>query len=94
MRNTYYVYILASRPHGAIYVGVTNNLDRRVGEHRDGIAGQHTQTYKIKKLVYYEIFDRIDDAITREKQIKKWNRAWKVRLIEEKNSKWKDLANC
>ncbi len=67
MPKEYYVYILASRPNGAIYIGVTNDLDRRVWEHKEGIASKHTQKYKIDKLVYFECFDQIDDAIAREK---------------------------
>lgn len=92
MKKEYYVYILASRPHGAIYVGVTNNLDKRVGEHRDGTASLHTRKYDIKKLVYFEVYDRIDDAIAREKQLKRWRRAWKDALIAERNPEWKDLS--
>jgi len=89
--HNYYVYILASRPHGAIYIGVTNDLSHRVLEHRAGRGSQHTSKYKIFKLVYYEHFDNIDEAITREKRLKKWNRAWKDRIIEEQNPHWDDL---
>lgn len=92
MKKEYFVYILASRPHGAIYVGVTNDLWGRIEDHKDGVASKHTQKYRIDKLVYFEVFDRIDEAIDREKKLKKWNRAWKVRLIEERNAAWNDLS--
>ena len=92
MSKEYYVYILASRPNGAIYIGVTNDLMRRVEEHKDGLASKHTKKYRIGRLIYYEIYDRIDEAIAREKKLKKWNRAWKLRLIEERNPEWNDLA--
>ena len=92
MTKEYFVYILASRRNGAIYIGVTNDLWRRVEEHKEGIASKHTKKYRIDKLVYFEIFDRIDDAIDREKKFKNWNRAWKVRLVEEMNPEWRDLS--
>ena len=89
--HNYYVYILASRPHGAIYIGVTNDLAHRVREHRSGRGSHHTSKYKIFHLVYWEHFGNIDDAITREKRLKKWNRAWKNRIVEERNPNWDDL---
>ncbi len=92
MVKEYFVYIMASRPHGAIYIGVTNDVWRRAEEHKDGTASKHTKKYRIDQLVYYEVFDDIDAAIEREKQMKKWNRAWKVRVIEEMNPNWEDLA--
>jgi putative endonuclease len=86
-----YLYILASRPGGAIYVGVTNDLIRRVFEHRSGTVDGFTKRYNIKLLVYFEPFDSIYDAIQREKNIKHWPRAWKTRLIYQQNPAWRDL---
>jgi putative endonuclease len=87
----YYVYILASRPGGAIYVGVTNDLVRRVYEHRMGLVPRFTKRYGIGRLVYFEVYDSAYQAIQREKNIKHWPRAWKTRLIGESNSTWRDL---
>ncbi len=92
-QNKYYVYVLASRPYGAIYIGVTNNLAKRILEHKQGRFDGHTKKYDIHRLVYYEFFDRIDDAIDREKRLKKWRRAWKDELIEKMNPDWNDLSN-
>ena len=89
--RTFYVYILASRIGGSQYIGVTNDLLRRVGEHRLKLAEGFTKKYEIAKLVYFEQFDDIENAIRREKRLKKWNRAWKIRLIEELNPNWDDL---
>jgi len=88
---SYYVYILTNRPNGTLYIGVTNNLERRISEHRLKTVAGFTKRYDIDRLVYYETFDRIDDAIAREKQLKHWNRAWKVRLILQNNPEWHDL---
>ena len=88
----YYVYILASRPHGAIYVGVTNDLPRRIDQYKNGEASAHTRKYNIFRLVYFETFDHIDDAITFEKRLKKWRRAWKDGLIEKHNPNWDELT--
>jgi putative endonuclease len=90
-KRQYYVYILASRPGGALYVGVTNDLVRRVWEHRNGFADSHTKRYRIFRLVYYEIYPSIVDAIQREKNVKHWSRAWKTRLIAQANPTWRDL---
>jgi putative endonuclease len=87
----YYVYILASRKDGAIYVGVTNDIVRRVYEHRINAVPGFTSKYNITQLVWFEIYDDPTNAITREKELKKWKRAWKVNLIEEQNPEWKDL---
>jgi putative endonuclease len=87
----YFVYILASRIGGTIYIGVTNDLLRRVHEHKQKLAEGFTKKYGVSNLVYYEVHSDIEAAITREKQLKKWNRAWKVRLIEETNPNWDDL---
>jgi putative endonuclease len=86
-----YVYILASRPGGAIYVGVTSNLVRRVWEHRNAEVDGHTKRYGIYRLVYFEVLDSIREAIQREKNIKHWPRAWKTRLISQSNPEWRDL---
>jgi putative endonuclease len=87
----YFVYILASKIGGTLYIGVTNDLVRRVYGHRQKLAEGFTKKYDVSNLVYYEAHSDIEAAITREKQLKKWNRAWKVRLIEETNPNWDDL---
>jgi putative endonuclease len=89
---SYFVYILASKRNGTLYTGVTNDLGRRAGEHKSkGVSG-FTKRYGVEIIVWYELHDDIGTAIEREKQIKGWNRAWKVRLIEKENSGWNDLA--
>ncbi|MGJ4994226.1 GIY-YIG nuclease family protein [Bradyrhizobium sp. HKCCYLS3077] len=88
---SYYVYILASRRDGAIYVGVTNDLVRRVYEHRLKAVPGFTSKYNITRLVWFEVYDDPISAITREKELKKWKRAWKVHLIEKDNPGWSDL---
>ena len=90
-RTTYYVYIVASKRKGTLYVGVTNNLERRIYTHKTGLIEGFTKQYKVHSLVYYEQTDCIASAIQREKQLKKWNRRWKVMLIEKHNPEWKDL---
>jgi putative endonuclease len=87
----YYVYILASRPGGALYVGVTNDLVRRVHEHKQGAVEGHTNRYNIKRLVHFEMYPDVRDALQREKNIKHWSRAYKTRLIAENNAEWRDL---
>jgi putative endonuclease len=87
----YYVYLLASKLGGTLYIGVTNDLVRRVYEHKEGSVEGFTKKYGLSRLVYFEAHSDVEQAILREKQIKKWNRAWKVRLIEEKNPNWDDL---
>jgi putative endonuclease len=91
VERCYWVYILASRIGGTLYIGVTNNLIRRVYEHRQGLAEGFTKQYGVHRLVYFEQFDDIEQAILREKRLKKWNRAWKVQLVEENNPNWDDL---
>jgi putative endonuclease len=86
-----YVYILASRIGGTLYIGVTNDLIRRVYEHRTGAVSGFTSEYGVYRLVYFEQFSDIENAIRREKRLKKWNRAWKIRLIEGVNPNWDDL---
>jgi len=85
------VYILASQRNGTLYTGVTSDLVKRVMQHRNDVVDGFTKQYQVHLLVYYEIYDQMPAAIQREKQLKKWNRAWKLRLIEEKNPHWKDL---
>ena len=89
---SYFVYMLASKRNGTLCVGVTNDLSRRVREHREKIVPGFTKRYGVYILVWYEIHGDINLAIAREKQIKGWNRAWKLRLIEKHNSGWNDLA--
>jgi len=89
---SYFVYLLASKRNGTLYVGVTNDLARRVAEHGDKVVPGFTRRYGVTILVWYEVYDDINDAIAREKQLKGWNRAWKLRLIEKNNSGWNDLA--
>lgn len=88
-----YVYILASQRNGTIYTGVTNNLQRRVFEHSNDLCEGFTKRYAVHRLVYFEQHENMLGAIEREKQIKSWNRAWKVELIEKNNPQWKDLSS-
>jgi putative endonuclease len=89
----YFVYILASKKNGTHYIRVTNNIERRIEEHKNKVTPNcFTAKYAIDLSVYYEIFQYINDAIDREKQLKKWNRQWKINLIEEENKDWKDLS--
>ncbi len=87
----YYVYMLAARMNGTLYVGVTNDLVRRVHEHRNGSVEGFTERYGVKSLVYFEIYQDAYAAITREKKLKRWRRAWKIALIERDNPEWRDL---
>ena len=88
---TYWLYILANRRRGAIYVGVTSNLQKRVWQHREGEVPGYTSRYGITQLVYFEPHDDIEQAIAREKRLKRWRRAWKDELIEATNPEWHDL---
>jgi putative endonuclease len=90
----YYVYILASKRNGTLYIGVTNDLVRRVHEHKSGLVEGFTKRYGVHRLVYYEQCEDIESAIQREKRLKFWHRKWKIRLIEEANPDWKDLYEC
>ncbi len=90
MKN-YYVYIVINKPRGTLYIGMTNNLVRRSYEHRNGLIDGFTKKYNLKRLVYFEVFNRVEDAIHREKRLKKWNRQWKIDLIEKVNPEWIDL---
>lgn len=89
--KTYYVYILASKRNGTLYIGLTNNLNKRIYEHKNGLVQGFTKKYSVKNLVYYEKAEDINSAIQREKRLKKWNRAWKIELNEKFNHDWKDL---
>ena len=91
MQRNYFVYILASKRNGTLYVGITNDVIRRVDEHkRDMIAG-FTKKYAVHTLVFYETFENPTDAIAYEKRLKRWRREWKVKLIEDRNPTWRDL---
>jgi putative endonuclease len=94
MDKHFYVYILASRKHGTIYIGVTNDLIRRVYEHKETLVPGFTKEHGIDKLVCYEIFDDPESAIVREKRLKRWKRDWKVELIERDNPNWDDLYSA
>ncbi|MFZ5867547.1 MAG: GIY-YIG nuclease family protein [Thermodesulfobacteriota bacterium] len=87
----FYVYILASQRNGTLYTGVTSNLVQRIWHHKENLLDGLTKKYGVKELVHFEVHDTAESAMTREKQIKRWRRAWKVRLIEQDNPEWKDL---
>ena len=89
--KSYYVYILASKRNGTLYVGITNDLIRRVYEHKNDVVEGFTKRHQVHNLVYFEQTNDAVSALTREKQLKKWNRWWKIRLIEESNPDWNDL---
>jgi len=86
-----YVYILTNRPYGTLYTGVTSNLIKRTYTHKNKLIPGFTQKYKTHRLIYFEIFDSIIEAISREKKLKKWKRNWKIQLIESQNPSWEDL---
>lgn len=88
----YFAYLLASRKHGTLYIGVTNDLRRRMEEHRSGQGAEFTRKHGVYRLVYFEPHERIDAAIAREKQLKGWNRAWKIRLVERSNPDCADVG--
>jgi putative endonuclease len=90
---SFFVYMLASRKNGTLYVGMTDNLARRVWEHQTGARAGFTKKYEVKTLVWYEVHETRETAFQRERQIKKWNRAWKLKLTESKNASWRDLTN-
>ena len=91
MSKKYFVYILANRRNGTLYIGITNNLVRRIYEHKNGLVEGFTKTYNVYLLVYYEEYNEVRNAIEREKILKKWNRKWKIRIIEKTNPEWNDL---
>ncbi|MEQ1772348.1 MAG: GIY-YIG nuclease family protein [Burkholderiales bacterium] len=93
MDKNSYVYLLASDRYGTLYTGVTSDLIKRTWQHQEDFVEGFTKKYKVKQLVWYEPHEDIQSAITREKQIKKWNRAWKIKLIQERNPLWRDLYN-
>jgi putative endonuclease len=88
---SFYVYILASRRNGTLYIGMTDDLVRRVWQHREGLMPGFTKDYGVKLLVWYEQHETRESAFTRERQMKKWNRAWKLQVIESANPSWRDL---
>jgi putative endonuclease len=88
----YYVYILASKRNGTLYIGMTCDIKRRMAEHLDGSTSGFTKKYHVKRLVHLEVYGNVKDAIVREKRLKEWQRAWKIRLIEEHNPNWDDLT--
>jgi len=90
--KTYYVYILASHKNGTLYIGMTNILERRMYEHKNKLVKSFTSKYNINKLVYFEEYNSYQEAFDREKQLKKWKRAWKINLIEKENPLWNDLS--
>jgi putative endonuclease len=87
----YYIYILSSKKNGVLYIGMTNDLKKRVFEHKNKLIDGFTKKYNVTKLVYYELTNQPQDAINREKRLKKWKREWKIELIEKMNPNWKDL---
>ncbi len=91
MSKYYYIYILSSKKNGTLYIGVTSNLVRRVYEHKQHMVEGFTDGYDVTILVYFEVFEDVNEALKREKQLKWWKRAWKIDLIEQKNPEWKDL---
>ena len=91
--DTYYVYILASRKYGTLYIGVTNDLRTRLEQHRSGRGSEFVKKYGVRRLVHVETFASLQEAIAREKQLKNWHRDWKIRLIEEDNPDWSDLSH-
>jgi len=92
MTKQYFVYILASKRNGTLYTGVTSDLLKRIWQHRNKMISGFTEKYNVTDLVYYEIHEDPVNAIIREKQIKRWNRSWKIRLIETNNPEWHDLS--
>ena len=91
MEKQFYVYILASKPKGTLYTGVTSDLAKRVWEHKSKLVEGFSRKYQVDKLVYYELHDNAETAISREKQMKKWRRSWKIELIQKENPGWMDL---
>jgi putative endonuclease len=89
--HNYWVYIITNKPNGILYTGFTGGIDDRMEKHIEGIGGYFTSKYKLKRLVYFEEYQYVEDAIKREKQIKNWRRQWKINLIEKENPDWDDL---
>lgn len=90
--HQYYLYLLASKKNGTLYIGVSNDLERRMFEHKNKLVEGFTSKYNIDKLMYFESFQYVNDAIRREKNMKKWKRQWKIDVIEKDNPNWKDLS--
>jgi len=88
----FYVYIISNKKNGTLYIGMTNNMERRMYQHKNGIIDGFSKKYDLKELVYCEFHQYVHDAIKREKQLKNWKRDWKISLIEENNNEWDDLA--
>jgi putative endonuclease len=93
MNGPFFVYILASQRNGTLYVGVTNNLARRTSEHKAGLVPGFTRQFNVHLLVYFETYDSILEARARERALKRWRRAWKIKLIEQLNPEWRDLSD-
>ena len=91
LTRSYFVYIMTNKKHGTLYTGVTNDLVRRVYEHREGLVEGFTRKHDLKKLVWFEPHDDIEQAILREKRIKRWRREWKIQMIQKQNPDWDDL---
>jgi putative endonuclease len=90
--KTYYIYILASKRNGTLYIGITNNLERRIFEHKNKLIKGFTKKYNVNQLVYFEEYADVREALIREKRLKKWNRSWKLEIIEKANPDWEDLS--
>lgn len=88
----YYVYLLSSKKNGTLYIGVTNDLERRMFEHKNKLVEGFSSKYGLDKLIYFEIYQYVNDAIKREKNMKKWKRQWKINLVEKDNPNWEDLS--
>ena len=93
MKKQFYVYIMASKRNGTLYIGMSSNLAQRVWQHNNNMIEGFTYKYKVNNLVCFEVHENAESAITRERQIKKWRRKWKLRSIEEQNPNWEDLYN-
>ena len=91
MKEQFYVYIMSNHKNGTLYIGVTSNLPARVFEHKSELIEGFTKKYHLHNLVYYEVYEDVRSAITREKQLKKWKRNWKINLIKKMNPQWRDL---
>lgn len=89
----FYIYILASKPNSTLYVGLTSNLQKRIFEHKNKLIEGFTSKYNVDHLVYYEVYDDFDNAVSKEKNMKAWKRAWKIELIQKSNPDWNDLYN-
>jgi len=92
MRKQYYIYILTNKSNRVLYIGMTNNLERRMFEHKNKLIEGFSKKYNLTELVYYEVTEDVNSAIRREKQLKNWHRGWKMNLVKEFNPNWKDLS--